>query len=43
MPAGVTGVTGVKNYRVAQLDQVPPTPCPCGQARRAFAAARVRP
>ena len=26
-----------KNYRVAQLDEVPPTACPCGQARRAFA------
>ena len=24
------------NYRVSQLDQVPPVPCPCGQARRAF-------
>lgn len=21
---------------VAQLDQIPPVPCPCGQARRAF-------
>lgn len=27
-----------KNYRVAQLDQITPIPCPCGQARRAFAA-----
>ena len=27
-----------KNYRVSQLDRVPPVPCPCGQARRAFAA-----
>ena len=26
-----------KNYHVAQLDEVPATPCPCGQARRAFA------
>ena len=26
-----------KNYRIAQLDEVPPIPCPCGQARRAFA------
>ena len=25
------------NYHVCQLDQVPPVPCPCGQARRAFA------
>jgi mannose-6-phosphate isomerase-like protein (cupin superfamily) len=27
-----------KNYRVSQLDQLPPVPCPCGQARRAFAS-----
>jgi len=27
-----------RNYRVTQLDEVPPVPCPCGQARRAFAA-----
>ena len=26
-----------KRYMIAQLDQVPPVPCPCGQARRAFA------
>jgi mannose-6-phosphate isomerase-like protein (cupin superfamily) len=26
-----------KNYHVAQLNDVRPTPCPCGQARRAFA------
>jgi mannose-6-phosphate isomerase-like protein (cupin superfamily) len=26
-----------KNYHVAQLDRIPPQPCPCGQARRAFA------
>jgi len=26
-----------KNYRISQLDEVPPVPCPCGQARRAFA------
>ena len=25
------------NYLVAQLDEVEPVPCPCGQARRAFA------
>ena len=24
------------NYTVTQLDTVPPVPCPCGQARRAF-------
>ena len=26
-----------KNYHVAQLDALPAVPCPCGQARRAFA------
>ncbi len=26
-----------KNYAVAQLDEVKPVACPCGQARRAFA------
>ena len=26
-----------RNYEVTQLDAVPPTACPCGQARRAFA------
>ena len=26
-----------KNYSISQLSEVPPTPCPCGQARRAFA------
>jgi mannose-6-phosphate isomerase-like protein (cupin superfamily) len=25
------------NFLIAQLDQVPPTRCPCGLARRAFA------
>jgi mannose-6-phosphate isomerase-like protein (cupin superfamily) len=25
-----------KRYAIAQLDQIPPVPCPCGQARRAF-------
>jgi mannose-6-phosphate isomerase-like protein (cupin superfamily) len=25
-----------KNYRVAQLDEIPPTACPCGSTRRAF-------
>ena len=24
------------NYAVAQLDQIPAVPCPCGQSRRAF-------
>jgi mannose-6-phosphate isomerase-like protein (cupin superfamily) len=28
-----------KNYEIAQLDEVPPVGCPCGQARRAFAEA----
>ena len=27
----------MKNYIVEQLDEIPPVPCPCGQARRAFA------
>jgi len=27
----------MQNYLVAQLDQIPPVPCPCGSARRAFA------
>src|SRR5437868_1898677 len=26
-----------RNYYVARLDQIPAVPCPCGQARRAFA------
>jgi mannose-6-phosphate isomerase-like protein (cupin superfamily) len=26
-----------RNYHVAQLDEIPPVKCPCGQARRAFA------
>jgi len=26
------------NYVVAQLDELEPNPCPCGQSRRAFAA-----
>ena len=26
-----------KRFSVAHLHQIPPTPCPCGQARRAFA------
>ncbi|PYJ81570.1 MAG: cupin [Verrucomicrobia bacterium] len=25
------------NYQIAQLDEIPPTKCPCGFARRAFA------
>ena len=24
------------NYMIAQLDEIEPVPCPCGQARRAF-------
>lgn len=27
----------MKNYLLAQLDAIPPTRCPCGFARRAFA------
>lgn len=27
----------MQNFVVAQLDQIPPVPCPCGSARRAFA------
>jgi mannose-6-phosphate isomerase-like protein (cupin superfamily) len=26
------------NYFIAQLDAIPPVPCPCGTSRRAFAA-----
>jgi len=25
-----------RRFRVSQLDEVPPVPCPCGQARRGF-------
>lgn len=28
----------MKNYRLAQLDEIPPVPCPCGSTRRAFVA-----
>ena len=28
----------MKRVRVSQLDQMPPVPCPCGQARRSFAS-----
>jgi mannose-6-phosphate isomerase-like protein (cupin superfamily) len=28
-----------KGYRVAQLDEISPVACPCGQTRRAFVAA----
>lgn len=27
----------MNNYLIAQLDELPPVPCPCGAARRAFA------
>jgi mannose-6-phosphate isomerase-like protein (cupin superfamily) len=27
----------MKNFLVEQLDEIPPVPCPCGQARRGFA------
>lgn len=26
-----------RNYHIAHLSEIAPTPCPCGQARRAFA------
>jgi hypothetical protein len=25
-----------KNYRIAQLNEIPAIPCPCGSAKRAF-------
>jgi mannose-6-phosphate isomerase-like protein (cupin superfamily) len=28
----------MNNFQVAQLDEIPPTRCPCGWARRAFAS-----
>ena len=28
----------MRNYRVAQLDEIAPVACPCGQTRRAFVA-----
>src|SRR5436305_14970 len=34
---GMATETIAKRYHVAQLDQVPAAPCPCGFARRAFA------
>ena len=30
----------IPNYLIAQLDELPPVPCPCGSARRAFADAQ---
>ena len=30
--------TSSARYRVAQLDEIPAVPCPCGQTRRAFVA-----
>ena len=38
-----TAGSKAKNYLVAQLDEVPPVPCPCGQARRAFGSAGEQP
>ena len=26
------------NYKIAQLNEIPPVPCPCGFSRRAFAS-----
>lgn len=28
----------MKNYSIAQLDELDPVPCPCGSTRRAFAS-----
>ncbi len=36
-PATDTAPTSPR-YKVAQLDEIPPVPCPCGQTRRAFVA-----
>jgi mannose-6-phosphate isomerase-like protein (cupin superfamily) len=38
-PAPTPAATQIKgpNFMIAQLDEVPPTRCPCGFARRAFA------
>jgi len=33
----------MKKHHVAQLDEIPPVPCPCGLARRAFAEVRDAP
>jgi mannose-6-phosphate isomerase-like protein (cupin superfamily) len=30
----------MENFLAAQLDEIPPIPCPCGAARRAFASAQ---
>jgi mannose-6-phosphate isomerase-like protein (cupin superfamily) len=32
MPSEIIG----KNFQIARLDEIEPTPCPCGQAKRAF-------
>lgn len=34
-PPEATEVIG-KNFQIAKLSEIEPTPCPCGQARRAF-------
>jgi len=40
-PAAAIGETSVTikppNFMITQLDEVPPTRCPCGFARRGFA------
>jgi len=36
-PAAAAPVATAKNYMIAQLDQVPAVPCPCGHSRRGFA------
>ena len=28
--------TAMLNYKIAQLNEIPPVPCPCGFSRRAF-------
>jgi len=30
-------MTHMQNFSIAQLDELPPQPCPCGTTRRAFA------
>jgi len=36
-PTSAAAQTKGPNFMIAQLDEVPPTRCPCGFARRAFA------
>ena len=32
----MSGDVIAKNYQITQLAEIEPTPCPCGEARRAF-------